>query len=222
MKKYVAGCLVIALLGSIVIGVGLYLTYRAAAPLVDDARSYLRGLSELGELDDAVANKAPFEGPASGELTDAQVQRFVRVQRHVRAELGQRFNQIEERYRRFRGNDPSAPRPSVADVINSLRDLSRIVVDARRYQVDAINKEGFSQAEYSWVRDRFYQAAGVEVANLIELQKVADAVREGTGRDIDFTPDRLPRPNVPAANRALVKPYLTELDDWIALAFFGL
>ena len=35
-------------------------------------------------------------------------------------------------------------------------------MQARRYQVDALNQEQFSQAEYCWVRDRIFQAAGMK------------------------------------------------------------
>ena len=220
MKKLLVGCLVIAVLAGVVLAVGSYLVYRAASPLVQDARDYLRGLAEIGELEKDIVNKSPFDPPASGELTEAQVQRFARVQQQVRADLGQRMRAIEEKYKHLAGTGENAPRPAFGDLLNSLRDLSGVFVDARRYQVNALNREQFSQQEYSWVRDRVFQAAGVEAINKVDLKKISDAVRNGTGDHIAL--ERLPRPEVPAKNRALVKPYLSEMDQWIPLAFFGL
>ena len=70
------------------VAAGSYFLYRAATPYIEDARSYLRGLSELGELEKGITNTSPHTAPASGELTEAQVQRYARVQEHVRSALG--------------------------------------------------------------------------------------------------------------------------------------
>jgi hypothetical protein len=107
------------------------------------------------------------------------------------------------------------------ELLSSLREITGIYVDARRYQVDALNKEGFSQSEYSWVRDRMFQAAGMEIGSRIDIEKLQEAIRNGTGLD-GIRADDLPRPNVPAKNRELVKPYVSQMDEWLPLVFFGL
>ena len=48
---FVVGCLVILVLGAVVVTVGSYFLYRAASPLIQDARDYVQGMSELSELD---------------------------------------------------------------------------------------------------------------------------------------------------------------------------
>ena len=105
--------------------------------------------------------------------------------------------------------------------MSALRDLANVFVEARRYQVDALNKEGFSQQEYSWVRQQVFEAAGMEVANMVDLTQLERAVRDGTGVD-DFSAPKMPQPDVPAKNRELVKPYMKQFDEWLPLAFFGL
>jgi hypothetical protein len=220
MKKLLVGCLVIAMLGAIVIGVGSYMLYRAASPLIQDARSYFEGLSQLEDLERQIVNKSPHAAPASGELTEAQVQRFVRVQQSMRTSLGQRFKEIEDKYKHLRENTDSTNVP-IMELLGSLREITGVYVDARRYQVDALNKEGFSQEEYSWVRDRMYAAAGMEIGSRIDLESLQEAIRNGTGID-GIETDRLPKPDVPARNRELVKPYLEQMDDWLPLIFFGL
>jgi hypothetical protein len=220
MKKLLAGCLVIAVLGVVVLGVGAYMAYRAASPYIEDARSYLQGMSQLAELDQRVANKSPHAPPASGELTDEQVQRFVRVQQHLRTELGQRVKDIEERYKHLRSDNGTRDVP-LTDLVNSLRDITGLVVDAKRFQVDALNKEGFSQAEYSWVRERMFQAAGVEIGSRLDLQKLQDAVRSGTGFEA-IQVDSVRLPEAPLKNRELVKPFVQQMHEWLPLIFFGL
>ena len=221
MKKLLVGCLVIAVLGAVVLGVGAYFLYRAASPLIDDARSYLAGMAKLEEIDRRLSNTASYTGPSSGELTEAQVQRFVRVQQHVRTELGQRMNAIEEKYKALRGSTDQSGPAALVELMTGLREIAGVYVDARRYQVDALNKEGFSQDEYSWVRDRVFQAAGMEIGSRIDIEKLQDAIRTGTGIE-GITADRLPMRDVPPKNRELVKPYVDQMDEWLPLVFFGL
>jgi len=221
MKKLLVGCLVILVLGGIVVAVGSYILYRAASPLIQDARNYYEGMSQLPEIERQIENTSAHTPPASGELTEDQVERFVRVQQHMRKSLGQRMTAIEEKYKHLKANSDSNVQVGITDLLSGLRDITNIYVDARRYQVEALNAERFSQEEYSWVRDRMFQAAGMEVGSRIDVEKLEEAVRRGTGIE-DIRADRLPRPNVPARNRELVKPYLDRMDEWIPFVFFGL
>jgi hypothetical protein len=221
MKKFLVGCLVIVVLGGILFAIGGFLLYRAASPVLQDARNYLSRLAELGDLEKEIVNRSPHTPPATGELTEEQMQRFARVQDSTRKALGQRMTEIEAKYADLKKKTESGQQPSAGEIFSALGDIGNIFVQARRYQINALNQEGFSQAEYSWVRDRIFQAAGMEVTNMIDLKKLEDAVRNGTGIDNIGAP-RVPTPNVPEKNRAIVKPYLERMDDWIPLAFFGL
>lgn len=221
MKKLLVGCLVILVLGGIVVAVGSYILYRAASPLIEDARNYYQGMSQLSEIERQIENTSAHTPPASGELTEDQVQRFVRVQQHMRKALGQRMTEIEAKYQHLKANSDSNAPVAITDLLSGLRDITSVYVDARRYQVEALNTERFSQDEYAWVRDRMFQAAGMEVSSRIDVEKLEEAVRHGTGVE-DIRADRLPRPNVPAKNRALVKPHLDQMGEWIPFVFFGL
>jgi hypothetical protein len=226
MKKLLIAFAIIAGLGVAAFATGSYLLYRAATPYIEDARSYvadarsyLRELSDLGRLEAEIKNTAPYLAPASGELTEVQVQRFKRVQEHVHTALGQRMREFEQKYERLT-SDSGDSHPSVREVMGGLKELAGVFVQARRYQIDALNKEGFSQEEYSWVRNRVLAAAGIEFANRIDLRGLEQAIRDGTGID-DFKAN-FPKPDIPARNVELVKPHMRQFDDWIPLAFFGL
>jgi hypothetical protein len=221
VKKLVVGCLVVLVLGMVVAIAGSYFLYRAASPMLQNARNYLQGMAELSELDEQITNKSPHAAPASGELTEAQVDRFVRVQDSVHAALGQRFDEIEAKYQHLKGSADNPTLPSISDALGALSDLGNLFVQARRYQIDALNKEGFSQAEYSWVRDRVFQAAGMEVTSKIDLKQLEDAVRDGTGLE-DLKAPSVSTFEVPEKNRELVKPYLAKAEQWLPLMFFGL
>lgn len=223
MKKLLTGCLVILVLGAIALSIGVYVAYRAASPAVQSARDYLDRFSQLGELQKEIKNQTPFNAPATGELTKEQVDRFARVQSFVRSALGERFDEIEAKYKRLEanaGNSSAPPQPSMSEVMSAFRELAGAVFDARRWQIEALNRERFSSAEYSWVRARVYAAAG---ANVLSLEQLAQAARRGTGIDSIQAPKRdLVDLKVPERNRELLKPHLKQLDEWLPLAFFGL
>jgi hypothetical protein len=223
MKKLFAGCLVVALLGAVALAVGGFFAWRMAQPYMENAGDYVAGfrrLGELGDLDRKVANTAVYEPAATGELSETQVQRFVRVQERVRTTLGERFADLQARYTQLDGELGAGQRTlSFGEAATALSALSGLVVDARRIQVEAINAEGFSQSEYNWVRTRIYQAAGIEATgfSLDDLQRFA---RQGPERGIDIP--EVTFPEVPARNRDLVRPHVPKLKEWVPLAFFGL
>ena len=221
MKKLLVGCLVILVLGAILLGVGGYFLYRAASPVVQNARNYFDRFSQLGELEKQIANQTPFAAPPSGELTKEQVDRFARVQQQVRGAMGQRFNEIDAKYNTMKAEADGTEQSSVREALGALGELAGVLIDARRAQVNALNQERFSSAEYSWVRARVYQAAGVEATSGFDFQKMAEAARRGTGIQGIEVPET-PIVKVPAKNRTLVKPHLDHMDEWLPLLFFGL
>jgi hypothetical protein len=219
MKKLLIGCLVVLVLGAIGFVVAGYFLYRAAAPMVQQARDYVGGLGKLSELDAAVANKSTFPAPQNGELTPQQVERFARVQDRVRKSLGTRMEEIEKKHESLRGDSSKQPSPS--EVFSVLSDLFGLFVEARRYQVDALNAEQFSQSEYDWVRMRVYAAAGMHLTSAFDLRKIEEWAKSGQEQTGITVPD-VNLPEVPERNRELVKPHLDKMDEWLPLAFFGL
>jgi len=223
VKKLLAGCLVAAVLGVIALAVAGFFAWRMAQPYVENAGEYMAGFRRLGELSDLdrqVDNTAAYTPAATGELSDAQVQQFVRVQEHVRGALGARFSEIQAKYRQLDGGSDSGARTlSFAEAASALTELSSLVVDARRAQVEALNAEGFSQGEYDWVRTRVYQAAGLEVSgfSLDDIQRLA---RQGAAQGVELPEVALPE--IPVRNRELVRPHIPRLKEWVPLAFFGL
>jgi hypothetical protein len=218
VKKILAGCLVILVLGGVMLAVGAYFVYRAASPMVESARTMFDGLSQVAELEKDIKNRNSYTAPGSGELQKEQVDRFARVQDSMRKSMGQRFDEIEAKYEYLKN---SSAQPSFTELMGSLREMAGLIVDARRAQVNALNQENFSSDEYSWVKTRVYQAAGIELTNSIDFEKIAEAAREGTGLDGIRVPDQ-PIASVPEKNRELVKPHMDRMDEWMPLAFFGL
>jgi hypothetical protein len=221
VQKLLVGCLVIVVLCAIALGVGGFLFYRAARPALEQARDYVANLGRLGELtelDRQITNRGTFSAPATGELTEAQIERFVRVQEHMRRGMGGRMREIETKYKGL--SEDGSRQPSPSEVFAGLAELAGLFVDARRFQVDALNTEGLSQSEYDWIKARVYEAAGIELASRIDLSQIEKMVRDGASH-VGVEAPAVPAPDVPERNRELVKPHLAEMKDWLPLAFFG-
>lgn len=221
MQKFLIGCLVIVVLAVIALGVGGYFAYRAVSPALQQARDYVTSLGRLGELadlDKQVANRGSFSAPTTGELSEAQVSRFVRVQSHVRDGLGSRMKEIETKYHSLSSDAKRQPTPT--EVFSGLADIAGLFIDAKRYQVEALNTEAFSQSEYDWVKRRVYAAAGMQIASGFDLRQLEKMARDGATQ-VGVEPPSIPTPDVPEHNRELVKPHLAKMQEWLPLAFFG-
>jgi len=221
MKKLLAGCLVVAALGGVALGVAGYFGYRAVRPLFDGATSWARQAREMAEVSDRIANKAAFDAPASGELDEARVRRFLAVQNRVRAALGDRWAELDARARSLEAKARDGGRDlSLAELGAVLSGLGSVLLEARRAHVDALNAEGFSPGEYSWARLRIYEAAGLELAHSVDWSAIEGLVEQGA-QQVGVTPPSLALPDIPEVNRALVKPHVEDLRAWLPLTVLG-
>ena len=216
MKKVVFGCLFVVIILAIAGGILGYVY------VVEPARSYLvafRQLGNLSDLDKNVKNTTAFTAPAGGELTESLVARFAGVQEAMQTGLGAQLQQVEQRYKQLSGSLEDGTKPDGRAVFNALKDMASVLAEAKRIQVDALNRAGFSVAEYQWVRDQVYAAAGVSVVQL-DFRAIWDAAQKGT---FDVEPTRTGGAGeVSKKNKELVKPYFDKIPKWIALAWAGL
>ena len=222
MKKVLTGCLIVLVIALIGFGIAGYYAFRWAQPMIQSTGDYLERARQMARLGDRVQNRAPYVPPASGELTAAQVDRFVAVQARVRDELGERWTEIETKSAQIREKTRNNQRElTFAELMNVLSDISNIYIEARRAQADALNVQKFSDAEYTWVRNRVYEAAGMEVASGIDMSKIEALARDSAMMANVTLPD-IKKPNVPEANIKLVRPHLVTLKGSLPIAVIGL
>ena len=222
MKKILVGCLIVFVIALAGLGVAGFYAFRWARPMIESTGNYLEGARELSRLGDRIANKSAYAAPANGQLTPTQVERFVAVQTRVRDELGTRWADIERKSEQIREKTRENQRDlTFTEFTTVFSDLAGIYMEARRAQVNALNVQKFSDAEYTWVRLRVYEAAGMEVAGSIDMSKIEALAREG-GLTSSVTLPEMPKPNVPEANIKLVKPHLAKIKEWVPMAFLGL
>ncbi len=217
MKKFAIGCGIVVLVLGLLVSVAGYIAYtRYLKPMAGTITQF----SELSEIEKQVRNTSPFTAPASGELTEEIVGRFVKVQEAMQARLGTRMDQLKAKYDAIDAAMKSERRQaSFTEAMGALKDLSGIMVDAKRAQVEALNAAGFSVKEYEWARQQVYAAVGIVAVgfDVKDIQRIAQEAGRGAqtegGETIGEVPER---------NKELVKPYEQKLREWAPLAYFGL
>jgi hypothetical protein len=221
MKKFAIGCLIVLAVGFVAGSIGLYFAYnRFIRPGMEVAGS-VKELAALADIEKQVQNTSPFTAPESGELTEATVARFVKVQRLVQAKLGPRMSDLHTKYEQLdRSLSGEKRTASFREVATGLKDLASILIDGKTAQVDALNQAAFSVMEYEWVREQVYAAVGV-VAVGLDVKKMAAEAQAGNVKGFS-RPERGSVGDVPERNKTLVAPYEKQLKEWAALAFFGL
>jgi len=217
MKKVAIGCAVvvgIVLVGAI--GAGYFISHK-----VGSAVSGFAQLSSLPQLEKSV-RKQGFTPPASGELSQSQLERLLQVQQTVRSRLGTRADEMERRYHDLL-QKKNATAVDAPEIISAYRDLAAAYMDAKHAQVDALNQAGMSMGEYRWTRSKAYGALGIplmdfDVARIVEDMK--------SGREPDSTAFQMTvSPTGPTGSPAmqkLVEPHRKALEANAGLAFFGL
>lgn len=222
MKKVLGGCLIVAVIAMIGLGVAGYYAYRAAKPMIDSAGDYMARAREMVSIGDRITNKAPFAPPVNGELSSSQVDRFIAVQGRVRSDMGERWDEIETKSAEIqRRTEKNKTDLSLTEVASVFSDLANIYIEARKVQVNALNVHKFSDQEYSWVRRRVYEAAGMQLAHGIDMSRIEDIARSGAQKSGMNIPD-MPMPEVPQTNMRLVKPHAAKLKEWLPMAVLGL
>jgi hypothetical protein len=215
MKKLLIGCLVLAVVLAVTAGAASYYLYRK----VDSTISGFKELGTVPELERSVRNKTPFTPPASGELTGAQLDRYLAVQQQVRARLGAGAAEIEQKYKSLLAKD-SATIVDAPAIISAYRDLAKTYVEAKRVQVAALNDAGLSLDEYRWVRRQAYAGIGMPLMELDVAQIMADVKAGRT--PAQPTPSLNLTPTARPATAKLVEPHRKTLEANAGLAFFGL
>lgn len=222
MKKILGGCLIVFVIAVVGLGVAGFYAYRAARPMFDNAVDYVARARELSSLSDQVRNQSPYTPPPAGELTTSQVERFIAVQGRVRSELGDRWAEFEKTAESFKQKAENKQSEwSFSDLTAMASNFLGIYTEARKAHVNALNVQKFSDEEFSWVRLRVYEAAGMQLAGSFDTSGIETLVRDGAEKSGVTVPD-IQMPKVPEANIKLVKPHAAKLKEWLPMAMLGL
>ena len=217
MKKIAIGCLVVLVLGGAVAGGVAYYAYRRFS----QTAAKFAELSKIPAIESEIRVRTTFTAPSSEELTQAQVDKLIQVQSAVRQRLGQRFAEMETKYKVLADKKQPESLSDIAALMSAYGDLVQTWIDAKRAQVDALNAAELSLDEYQWIRNQAYRALGMAYVDF-DIGKLAEDIKNGVTAPEPGQLRGAMGPDGPEVNRKLVEPHKKQLEESIALASFGL
>ena len=206
MGKFLGGCAIVVVVLVLGAAVGGYFIF--VKPYTDMAGQVVAYGEEYQALEASVDNQAPYRAPPDQAITESQLQQLLAVHAHMRERLAGDLETLETRYRQLEEERERGDRElGLRDMMGAYRDLGELYMEGKRAQVEALNDQGLSLAEYHWIRNQVYAALGQGVA----VATLADQ------------PDAQPRlGSVPQESVALVEQHREALLETYAFAWFGL
>jgi type II secretory pathway component PulM len=175
-------------------------------------------LERIKAMNEEIERQEPFSPPADTHLTEAQIDRFLAVQRTVYDSVHTRLQDAVTTIQKLEQKDQSGEEPSFGAVTDWLSSFSEALTAAKRVQVQALNTHDVSLSEYRWVRTRVFHAAGWTVPPLGVEPALGPS---GAGLYMDREKEPF-TDSVPTHNRELVAPHRNTIDSLDIVARFGL
>jgi hypothetical protein len=209
-KGVVIGCSAVLVL---LVVAGAFAWFKVVAPAFKAGSELIgiaRQIEQFQSLNSDIRDQSPFSAPADGALSPAQLEAVLQVQRHIRDGMAHRLQELEQRYQALEAEFKAGDRqPGIDDLARAYGDLFGLIVDAKRLQIDALNRQGLSMEEYQWARMATLQAAGMSVSGILNLE--GDIARKVRAQH-----------QVHESNVALVEPHAKELVETAVVAALGL
>jgi hypothetical protein len=172
----------------------------------------VRDVQRIESIRDGIRDASTYQAPQDGVLSEGQVERYLAVQRSMRDRLEGRVETLRERYETI---DQQGRDPTPAELARAWADTTGLLVEATEAQVDALNAQDFSLAEYRWVRGQVLAAAGFAAPGY----DVTDLAGDGpSSADVAGPVATTP----PERNVELLAPHRDEIERNLPFAWFGL
>ncbi len=149
-------------------------------------------------------------GNVGAPVTQAEVQRFLRVRQDVSTALGGSFTNLQNVWTDIQNGQT----PNVLTIVGVLRDVGGSIGRARQAQATALAREGLSPERYAVIRGTVNRALGVPN---IDFAQAAAALGSGRLPDLNTTVQ-----TATPQERAVVEPSRQGLTQTAALGLLGL
>jgi len=211
-----AGCGTFLIIVLLLFGVVGYFGYK----FFKGSYNGLKELAEIATIENEVVNQTAYVPPADGMMSLEQVESLVYIQTQVKEAMGPEFELLASEHQNLAAelqemNDFAKIRKLLSVSGKLVKPLS----NAKRAQIDAINREGISMSEYKWLRSQAMAVLGIpdRKLDLRELLEVAEGepVEENTEEPAT---DMVVNPQ----NRRLLEPHALLLGETLMLSAIGL
>jgi hypothetical protein len=208
LRNVLLGCLAVFVL---VLGIGGFLAYRFVYQPIRNVAANALQLENLTKLNEDIRNRVAFAVPEGNLLSQDQVDRFMDVQQGMRENLQGTFTQLEQKYKEIEAQTENQAM-NIRQLFGAYADLFKLVVEAKRVQVQQLNEYGFSLPEYQWVKEQVLFASGLPVAGF-DLSQIMNEGAETVAKVAE---------SIPQQNIDLLTPYKETLEQYLSFSFFGL
>lgn len=208
-KKLLTGCLVVVLVLAVGAGAAWWFLLRpmwnAGGEMLSGAKDWATSL----DLGDDIINQAPYDPPADGRLTPAQVAALVKVQEVVVRDMGSDLRALAERAQQARQARGADQPPDLQDLATAYRETSALLGRLKAAQAAGVNEAGLSRDEYAFVRRQALAALPllVDVQGMPGLPGMpgleAAAPRDDAEREAARHNAELLRPHLPLLRQTL-------------------
>jgi hypothetical protein len=208
LRNTLFGCLAVFVL---LLAFGGYFAYRFVYQPLRGVAENVMAFGDIAKLDETVSNRVQFAPPDGNLLTQEQVDRFMKVQQGMRETLQGTFTQLEQKYKDIEAKGQGQIQ-NIREVFNAYADLFKLIVEAKKVQVQQLNEYGFSLDEYRWVKEQVLGAAGLPITGF-DLSQIMNEGAQTVTKVLE---------NVPRQNTELLVPYKDKLEQYLSFSFFGL
>jgi hypothetical protein len=217
MKKLAIGCgIAVFVVGAACAGI-LYYGYTK----VKSFGTQFAELAQTHDIERGVKVQTPFVVPSSGELTQAQVDKLMKVTSRVHDRLEKDMAVFQRTYQTL-AQKKETTAADLPALMSAYKDLAANWLSAKRAQVDALNEAGLSLEEYRWIRSASYAALDIPFVD-VDFGRIADQVKNAGGQVNGYAMvGGALAGKGPASNQKLVEPHRKQLEDYMPLAAFGL
>lgn len=205
MQKFLVGCLVVVAVLVLAGGTAGY--FFVIKPAWEFAGGVQEFVQEYAELNEQIERQDDFAPPEGGGINSEQFQRFLVAQRDMRQAMEGELEELEQRFESMQQELEADQRDAgISEMFTAYQDLGELLIEAKRVQVEALNRYNFSLQEYVYVRNQTYRALGQEVA----VASFGDQAPQMSSH------------NVPDEVVEMVSPHREELMEGYAFAWFGI
>jgi hypothetical protein len=217
MKKFAIGCgIAVLLVGGAFVGIAYY-----GYTKVKSFGTQFVQFGQVHDIERGVKVQTPFVVPSSGELTQAQVDKLMKVTSRVHDRLEKDMAVFQRTYQTL-AQKKETTAADLPALMSAYKDLAADWLSAKHAQVDALNEAGLSLEEYRWIRSASYAALDIPFVD-VDFSRMADQIKNaGNQVNASVLVGGAFSGKGPAANQKLVEPHRKQLEDYMPLAAFGL
>lgn len=212
--KWAVGC-GLTLFIAVLIFTGLaYLGFKMSG----GAYSGVKRMTEIVTLDNEIINHSKFTSPEDGLMSLEQVQTLIYVQTQIKDAIGEDYQSLILEYQRL-----IVEMKDISDLkrfrqlISLSGHLMKPLHRAKKAQVDAINREGVSLAEYEWLKSQAITALDLSIYK-INFRDVINHLKQDPHPE-----EMIKKPEVSdPQNTLMLEPHRELLTETLALSAMGI